>query len=302
MNEMIRAEIVYPDGYIPLPYEPAHVRSLYELRNDFTTDTSTWMDDMLETLKEQELTSERRYEQVEDLRILQYRIDQLPEGNDLRSMLEGEMERLLDRYTREQLEADEKAEERFVEEVKRHYVASLHFLVDEKHQPIGDPDVLDAELLQESLLEGYQPAPYEKKEIRDIDELRDEYEDEYGYPIDEENWTKQMQDVVTEEVMPYSLVYDQMEQLRKIQYQIDKLDEDENLAAMEKPFDLPELEEDLLTPEELETAKRDQQYKTELNRRYEKKCQLVDDFESLADLMAEDQIRYQDQIDERMEE
>ena len=190
MNELFRAEVVHPEGYIPLPYEPAHVRSLYELRNDFTTDTSTWMDDMLETLKEQELPSEERYEQVEDLRILRYRIDQLPEGHDQRAVLEGEMERLLDRYTRDQVEADQRAEERFVEEVKRHYVAGLHFLVDKKHQPIGDPDVLDAELLQESLLEGYQPAPYEKKEIRDIDELRDEYEDEDGIQVSEVEWAE----------------------------------------------------------------------------------------------------------------
>ena len=305
MNEVNTERITryqeLPKGYIPVSFEQPRVRSLYDLYNDFTTDMDTWMDDLMDTLKEIELPAEYIHEQDEELRILQYQIDQLAETDPQRQALQEEQDELLDRYSRERVTADERVEERFVDEVKHHYVRGLNILAGADYE-IKDPDLAEAELTEEELLQGYEPAEFEHKEIRDADELREEFEDDDGYPVDEGEWTRQMQDFITEEVMPYQMVYGNMERLRKLQYQIDRLEEDPNLAGMTEPFPIPELEEELLTPDQLALAKKDLEYKKDLNRRFDKKAALQSDLEGLADLIAEDYVRYQDEIDRRMEE
>ena len=292
--------IVPPKGYIPMPFEPPMVRRLYDLRNDHTTDLNTWMDDLMATLKEIEMPAEELYEQEEELRMLKFNIDQLPEDSENREYMEGELERLINRYSRERVEADERAEEAFVKEVKQHYYEGLNIL-DENYKPV-DPDLTLFSLSEEELLKTYQPAPYEKQQIKDQDELREEFEDEDGYEVDEYEWAKQMQDAVTEEIMPYSLVYGHMEHMRKLQHQIDVLDSDPLVAEMTEPYEPVEIEEDLLTPEQLEIAKRDQLHKIELNKKFEKRRSLEIDLEDYAELVANDFVDYQDQIDERMEE
>ncbi len=305
-QEVERVILEIPEGYEPQPYEPAQVRRLSDIRNDFDTEPEQWMDDLIDTLTEINKPAEEIYLQDENLRIMQYRIDHAKDEAERQSLIRGQ-EELLDRYTEYRLDADEEIEAAIIEETKRHYLASLNILNDH-YQPIEDEDEADAALSEERLLEGYQPAPFEKgKDLPSIEEQRELYEvedEESGekMPVDEEDWALGMQGIIMEEEMPAGMLYDQEEMLRKLQYQIDRLNENPHVKEMVVPYEIIEPDEDMLSEEDYQRAVRDQLYKEDLNRRFEKRRALEIERDNLVEMISEERQAWMDEVDRRMDE
>jgi len=304
MNNSILLEV--PEGYTPQPFTPVQVRNLRDIRDDFKTDPEQWMDDLIDTVTEMNLPAEEVYQQEENLRMLQYRIDHAGNDTALKESLISGREELLDQYARYRVEADEKIEQTILEETKRRYLANLDIIVKDSYQPVEDEDLMEDALSEETLLLGYKPAPYEQKLLRSIEEQREVFEtepegDEPPEPVSEEEWAQEMKDIISEEVMPASLLYGQEEMLRKIQYQIDQLNSNEDVLRMTEPYEIIEPDESMLSPEDYNRAIRDQLYKGELNRRFEKRTQLEKDRDDLLDIITEERFAWQKEVDERLD-
>ncbi len=89
-------------------------------------------------------------------------------------------------------------------------------------------------------------------------------------------------------------VRERVEAMRRLSYQISRLDEDEDLLAMRAPFEiLTEVPEAIggvtLTPEDQQLVSRDIAHKTDLNRRFATKFALEDELTELAADLLQDE-------------
>ncbi len=296
-----------PEGYEPQPFTPAQVRGIQDIRADFESDHEDWLSDLRANLKEQYMPAEELYQQEENLRMIEYRKENAGDDQELIDLLQAEEDRLIDRYVKQRTEAEEQMETAYAAEVKRHYIADLNIL-NGKYKPAEDQDLVELSLSEEELLKGYEPAPFKGsgvtrsiEEQRELFEMEEEGSDEM-VPVDEKQWAADMQKIISEEVMPASLLHGQEEMLRKIQYQIDKLNMDGNVRIMDEPYELVEPDKDILGDELYEDALRDQQYKADLNRRIEIRNGLQQEFDNLLDMISEERAQWEDEVERRMDE
>ncbi len=298
--------LAIPEGYTPRPFTPVQVRSLLELRSDHSTDPEQWVTDMIDTVTEMYMPAEELYQQEENLRILQYEIDHAADDPERQEFLIRGQEDLLDKYAKERVEAEERIDEALLEETRRRYLDNLHIIVKDSFVPEEDIDVLEDAISEEMLIKGYQPAPFKPKELRSVEEQREIFETvpEGGNQpeaVDENQWALEMQEIIADEVMPPALLHSQEESLRKLQYQIDRLNANEDVEEMVEPYEIIEPDENMLSPEDYDRAVRDQLYKEDLNRRFAKRVQLEKERDELLDIYSEDRAVWQDELDQRME-
>ncbi|MCR5178675.1 MAG: hypothetical protein K6C95_06795 [Lachnospiraceae bacterium] len=84
-------------------------------------------------------------------------------------------------------------------------------------------------------------------------------------------------------------LYESAESLRKLSYQIDRLDEDEDLADMRSPFVIIEdISEESLTTADRQLITKDAEHKRDLNRLFARKTELEDELMDLAESMLQD--------------
>ncbi len=87
---------------------------------------------------------------------------------------------------------------------------------------------------------------------------------------------------------------DLAESLRKLSYQIDRLEEDEDLLAMRGLYPIrdgipAEIDGAPLTPEDQELIRRDIAHKEDLNRRFRLRTELEDEFISISENLLQDE-------------
>ncbi|MCR4763121.1 MAG: hypothetical protein K5696_06295 [Lachnospiraceae bacterium] len=95
--------------------------------------------------------------------------------------------------------------------------------------------------------------------------------------------------------MPDAAV-DRAEALHRLLFQINRLDEDEDLADMKAPFEIRQNPgEGVLSPEDAQLIAKDAEHKKELNHLFAKKVELEDEFVRLADSFLEDATLWEDE-------
>ena len=106
-----------------------------------------------------------------------------------------------------------------------------------------------------------------------------------------------------DEAVPKKL-YKRAEALRKVMYQIDCLEEDEDLADMSAPFEiLEETGREGFSDEDRQRIARDREHKKDLNRRFAQKRELQEELLGLANDMLDDEPLWQElDEDDRVED
>ena len=202
-----------PEGYEPQPFTPANVRRLSDLHLDNVMTDEEWMDALIDTVTELYQPAETLYDQEGRLRKSKFRIDH-SDDPEYKKELQTTLDELIDEYAREQVDAEAKIEERILEEVKKRYLINLDMIVSDKYVP-RSVDEIEADLLEESLLQGYQPEKYDPpKNLRSIEEQREIFEEipegqDTPEPVDGAEWANEMLAIIKEEEMPYHLLYGQ---------------------------------------------------------------------------------------------
>ncbi len=97
-------------------------------------------------------------------------------------------------------------------------------------------------------------------------------------------------------------VYERMEDLRKLMYQLNRLDEDDDLADMQAPFEIKTPGEDALPAEDMQLVSKDMEHKKVLNSLFAKKTGLEDEFVKLAESLLEDEAVWQDEDNDLSED
>ena len=97
-------------------------------------------------------------------------------------------------------------------------------------------------------------------------------------------------------------VYERMEGLRKLLYQLNRLDEDEDLADMQAPFEIKTPGEDALPAEDMQLVSKDMEHKKVLNSLFAKKTGLEDEFVKMAESLLEDEAVWQDEDNDLSED
>ena len=203
-NKVKKVYFEMPEGYEPQPFEPVTVRNLMAIRTDFDTDPEQWLDDLIDTLTEIYMPAEELYQQEENLRMMKYELEHTTDEAK-RKALESGIEDLINEYAADRVKSEEQYEAALNEELRSRYYSNLNILNGE-YQPVEDLDELEDAISEERLLKGYEPEPYVPVgELKSVEEQREIFEiedEETGRtePVDEEEWAKEMQAIIKEQL------------------------------------------------------------------------------------------------------